>query len=40
MVFQLCRCAQKRWRKLSGYELLGKLIEGIAFVDGVEDVAA
>ena len=40
MVFQLCRCAQKRWRKLSGYELLGKVIEGIVFVDGVEDVAA
>ena len=40
MVFQLCRCAQKRWRKLSGYALLGKVIEGIVFIDGVEDVAA
>ena len=40
MVFQLCRCAQKRWRKLSGYVLLGKVIEGIVFIDGVEDVAA
>ncbi len=40
MVFQLCRCAQKRWRKLSGYHLLGKVIEGIVFKDGVEDVAA
>jgi transposase-like protein len=40
MVFQLCRCAQKRWRKLVGYELLGKVIKGIVFVDGVEDVAA
>ncbi len=40
MVFPLCRCAQKRWRKLGGYELLGKVINGIAFVDGVEDVAA
>jgi len=40
MVFQLCRCAQKRWRKLSGYELLPKVIEGVKFVDGVEDVAA
>lgn len=40
MVFQLCRCAQKRWRKLGGYELLGKVINGIVFVDGVEDVAA
>lgn len=40
MVFQLYRCAQKRWHKLSGYELLGKVIEGVVFVDGVEDVAA
>lgn len=40
MVFQLCRCAQKRWRKLSGYALLGKVVEGIVFIDGVEDVAA
>ena len=40
MVFQLCRCAQKRWRKLGGYELLGKVINGIVFTDGVEDVAA
>lgn len=37
MVFQLCRCAQKRWRKLNGYELLAKVVEGVKFVDGVED---
>ncbi len=40
MVFQLCRSAQKRWRKLSCYALLGKVVEGIVFTDGVEDVAA
>jgi len=40
MVFQLCRCAQKRWRKLDGYELLAKVIEGVKFTDGVEEVAA
>lgn len=40
MVFQLCRCAQKGWRKLSGYELLSKVIEGVKFVDGLEEVAA
>ncbi|MBU1949794.1 MAG: IS256 family transposase, partial [Candidatus Eisenbacteria bacterium] len=40
MVFQLCRCAQKGWRKIDGYELLTKVIEGVKFVDGVEDVAA
>lgn len=40
MAFQLCRCAQKRWRKLSGYQLLGKVISGVKFVDGVERAAA
>lgn len=40
MVFQLCLCAEKRWKKLCGYKLLGKVIEGIVFTDGVEDVAA
>jgi transposase-like protein len=40
MVFQLCRSAQKRWRKLDGYELLAKVIKGVKFVDGVEEVAA
>ena len=40
MVFQLCRSAQKGWRKLSGYELLAKVIQGVKFVDGVEKIAA
>jgi transposase-like protein len=40
MVFQLCRCAQKSWRKLDGYEQLGKLIDGVRFIDGVEEIAA
>jgi transposase-like protein len=40
MVFQLCRSAQKKWRKLDGYEMLAKVIEGVKFVDGVEEVAA
>jgi len=40
MVFQLCRCAQKRWRKLNGYLLLAKVIQGVKFIDGVEEVAA
>jgi transposase-like protein len=40
MVFQLCCGAQKRWRKLDGYELLAKVIEGVKFVDGVEEEAA
>jgi len=40
MVFQLCRCAQKGWRRLDGYELLAKVVEGVTFVNGVEEVAA
>jgi transposase-like protein len=40
MVFQLCRTAQKRWRRLDGYELLAKVIKGVKFVDGVEEEAA
>lgn len=40
MVFQLCCSAQKRWRKLDGYRLLAKVIEGVKFVDGVEEEKA
>ena len=40
MVFQLCRCAQKGWRRLDGYELLAKVVEGVKFVDGMEEEAA
>lgn len=36
MVFKLCRCAEKRWRRLNGSEYLGKVIEGVRFQDGVE----
>lgn len=40
MVFQLCRSAQRSWRKLDGHELLGKVIEGVKFIDGVMEEAA
>jgi len=39
MVWQLTRAAQKRWRRLNGAQLLNKVIEGIAFVDGEEKQA-
>jgi hypothetical protein len=29
MVFQLAREAEKHWRKLRGYELIGKILEGV-----------
>ena len=40
MAFQLCRCAGKRWQKISAVKKLAKVIEGVQFVDGVERIAA
>jgi len=40
MVFKLAKCAEKNWRRLRGYKLLGKIIEGIQFVDGIIEDAA
>lgn len=34
MVFQLCREAGKRWRKLKGAEWLRNVAAGDVFVDG------
>src|SRR5215475_2950780 len=36
MVFKLGIAAQKRWRRLNGSGLLGKVISGVQFVDGEE----
>ncbi|MBL8085900.1 MAG: IS256 family transposase [Candidatus Obscuribacter sp.] len=36
MVFKLSRTAQARWRRLNRPELLGELIEGIQFKDGIK----
>jgi len=36
MMFKLGQCAQKKWRKLRGFDYLGKVIEGVQFKDGVE----
>jgi putative transposase len=36
IVFQLARDAQKTWRKLNGHELIGKVISGVRFEDGVQ----
>jgi transposase-like protein len=38
MAFKLCQCAQKRWQRLFGYRKLGDVINGIRFVDGVEEM--
>jgi len=36
MMFKLGQCAQKKWRKLRGFDYLGKVIRGVQFKDGVE----
>lgn len=40
MVFKLAQCAERRWRRLHGRELISQVIEGVKFVDGVKEVAA
>jgi len=36
MIYKLGLCAEKRWRKLRGFKLLGKVITGVTFKDGIE----
>ncbi len=36
MVFKLALSAQKHWRKLRGYQLLEKIIQGVRFKNGIE----
>jgi putative transposase len=36
MMFKLGRCAEKKWRKLRGFDYLAKVIEGIHFSVGIE----
>ena len=40
MVFKLGLEAEKKWRKLNGYSLVAKVIEGVRFVDGEEQKVA
>ena len=34
MVFKLCQCAQRKWRKLDGSNQLAEIVRGVKFVDG------
>lgn len=36
MKFKLGQCAEKKWRKLRGFEYLAKVVTGIKFKDGIE----
>ena len=38
MVFKLVREAEKNWLRLRGQNLLPKVIDGVTFKDGVEDI--
>jgi len=40
MVWKLAREAEKGWRRLRGYALITKLVQGVKFEDGVEVIAA
>ena len=37
MVFKLSIEAEKRWRRLNGYQQLAKVIDGVKFTDGIEE---
>ena len=36
MVFKLCLDAEKRWKKLYGFNRLAEVISGVKFIDGVK----
>jgi transposase-like protein len=36
MMFKLGQCAEKKWRRLRGFDYLAKVLTGIKFKDGVE----
>ncbi len=36
MAFKLCQSARKKWRKLNRSEIMAEVIEGVKFVDGVQ----
>ena len=36
----LAQSAERKWRKLNGYQLLGDVIRGVIFKDGINVIAA
>jgi transposase-like protein len=39
MIFKLAQAAEKSWRRLDGNNQLSKLVTGIKFIDGIEDLS-
>lgn len=37
MIFRLAQSAEKRWKRLRGYKLLGEVITGVRFKDGIRE---
>ncbi len=37
MIFKLGMCAEKSWRRLNGFDFVGKVITGVKFKDGIEE---
>ena len=35
MIFKLAQSAEKRWQRINGYKLLGEMIRGVVFKDGL-----
>jgi putative transposase len=38
MAFKLCQCAQRRWQRLHSHKQLAKVIKGVKFIDGIEEI--
>jgi len=36
MIYKLGMSAEKRWRRIQGFDYLAKVIEGVKFEDGIE----
>lgn len=36
MIYKMGLCAEQTWRRLRGFDFLGKVIEGVQFKDGIE----
>ena len=39
MMFKLGQCAEKKWRRLRGFDYLAKVVTGVKFKDGIEVTA-
>jgi hypothetical protein len=37
MIFKLAQSAERRWKRLKGHKLLGEVITGVKFKDGVRE---